>query len=420
MTRPLKGRLRVLLACYALSNLGTGLVFPFTAIYLVKARDISPGAAGLFFGLIAATTFACTPASGRLADTWSPRAMCAIGALCQAAGYSLMASASSISRIVGYAILIGVGNSILYPAFTPVMTALLDPDQRKRGFSYRYLAMNLGLGAGAVLAGHFLGEHGTVRDYQSLYLLDGASFLPFAVAVFAVSPAAHRTAAGSSRGDGNDYRALLRIRPLLMLLMIQTLLVLFGYSQLDSAVPVLLTTRAGVPASAVGIMIAANTAAVVVLQVPLGRLLERGRGGHVLALGAAIWAGAALLGASAIIAPVGWRLGLLLAYAVAFAAGETCYAVSYQPLLTEFTPARLLGRGSALSGLAWNVGAMAGPSIGLLAVGAIAPVAYWGSYGAAMAGTAVLAAALKPQVVTAGSTKPAASGAMASPPNEGE
>lgn len=393
--RPLSKRVRLILAAFALSNVGTGMVFPFTAIYLVKVLHVGAGAGGLFFGVIAAVSFALTPLSGRLIDAWEARKVCAAGACCQAVGYSLLASASSLPAVIGCAVLVGIGNSGFFPAFIPVLAVLQDPDQRKRVFSYRYLAMNLGLGAGALLAGHLIGAARSPGAFRVLYLLDGASFLPLAATVFFAGAHSAHVSGMAGQAAGRQYRTLLRHRPLSLLLGTQALLVLFAYSQLDSAVPVLFTERVSMPVSAVGVMIAVNTTAVVLLQVPLGRLLERGASSHVLTLCSAVWTVAAAFGGLATLVTPGWRFALLIVYAVAFACGETCYAVAYQPLLTEVTPPSMLGRGAALSTLAWNVGSMAGPSIGLLTVAAV-PVAglYWVVYGCGVAATAVLTRSL--------------------------
>jgi MFS family permease len=167
---------------------------------------------------------------------------------------------------------------------------------------------------------------------------------------------------------------------------------------MDTAVPLVMTRHLGLAAAVVGLVIAVNTVAVVVLQVPLTRLLERLPTATVLGLGPFIWAGAAVLGLIAGFVPPGARIALLLGYAVAFAVGEACYAMSYQTLLTEITPEEALGRGSAMSSLSWNIGAMGGPALGILVVSLSAgPSLYWIIYGAVLVATGALALSLRPR-----------------------
>jgi MFS family permease len=397
MTAPLSNRLRILIAAYALSCVGTGLIFPFTAIYLIDVRHLGAGAAGLFFGVVAATAFAWAPVAGRLVDTYRPARISAAGVLLQAIGYALLATVHNVPVMLVCAALIGLGNGSFYPGFTPVINSLLAPEQRKRGFSARYLAMNLGLGTGAAIAGPLIGLFDSARAYAVLYVADGLTFLPFAAGLFLLGRSAVRAPADSG-GAPATYRTLLRHRPLLVLLVTQTLLVLFGYSQMDTAVPLVMTRHLGLAATVVGLVIAVNTIAVVVLQVPLTRLLERLPTATVLGLGPFIWAAAAGLGLIAGFVPTGARIALLLGYAVVFAVGEACYAMAYQTLLTEITPEEALGRGSAMSSLSWNIGAMGGPALGILVVSLSAgPALYWILYGAVLIGTGALALTLRPR-----------------------
>ncbi|WP_136520699.1 MFS transporter [Cellulomonas telluris] len=383
-------RVWVLLAAFAVSCLGTGLVLPYTAIYLVSLRGLDPAVAGAFFGLVAGASFATAPWAGRLADRTGPRVPAAAGACAQALGWTGVGFAPDEPRLAVCAVVIGVGNACFHASFTPVLAALLGPDHRKRGFSMRYLAMNVGLGIGAAAAALTVETLDGLRAFQVLYVADGLSFLPLAVALLVVAPRGGRPAADAAAA-GTGYRALLRDRRLLVLLLVQTLLVLVAYSQFDTAVPLLLTERLAVAAGVVGLVVAVNTVAVVVLQPTLGRVLERLASTTVLVLCAAVWSAAMLVGLAVGLVPPGARVPVALAFAVVFALGEVCFGVGYQPLLTELAPAGLLGRASALSSVSWNVGAMAGPAIGIALVGALPTAGYWLTYAGMLALTVCVA-----------------------------
>lgn len=394
MSAPLPRQVRRLLAAYTLSCVGTGLIYPFTAIYLVTVRGLGAGTAGLFFGVIALVSFLTAPISGRLVDARDARRVAALGVVGQALGYGGLALAGSRPVALGCAVLVGLGNGAFYPGFTPVMAALLTPDQRKRAFARRYVAMNIGLGVGAALGGLLVHAVSGIGAFQVLYVVDATTFLPLAAA-FLVGPRSRPAGTGGAGERGAGYRVLLRNRPLMVLLIAQTMLVAFGYSQLDSAIPLMLTQHVGVSAALVGFVIAVNTAAVVLLQVPLARRLERPRSSVLVAACALVWVGAYATAALATVVAGPAQPVLLLLFAVVFAVGETCYAVAFQPLLVELTPPSLLGRGSALSSLSWNAGATVGPALGIALVGLVAPVAYWAIYASALLAAACAALSLR-------------------------
>ncbi|CAM5506488.1 Major facilitator superfamily (MFS) profile domain-containing protein OS=Streptomyces antimycoticus OX=68175 GN=SSPO_062250 PE=4 SV=1 [Streptomyces antimycoticus] len=79
--------------------------------------------------------------------------------------------------------------------------------------------------------------------------------------------------------------------------------------------------------------------------------------------------GAALAGQAA---PAAVRYGLLLAFAVVFAAGELMYSSAFYPLLLRWSGEEAVGRASALALSAWNLGTASGP-----------PMASWRTPGAA-------------------------------------
>jgi MFS family permease len=395
---------RFILAAFAVSCAGTGLVLPFTAIYLASVRDLGNGVAALFFGVVAAASFATAPVAGQLVDRWSARGVCLLGTCAQGAGYLSLAFVTTEAAAVACAVVIGVGNGLFHSAFTPVLAAQLNDDNRRRGFSHRYLAMNIGLGTGAAVAAFLVESTPDVPSYQLIYVLDAVSFVPLLVAVAVLTRRAERatrlaaaaaaTAAGAAGAGGVGYGALLRTPGLLLLLVTQTVLVLVGYSQLDAVVPLVATQDMGVSAGLIGLTIAVNTVAVVVLQPTLGRLLERRHAAGVLACAALTWIGANVVGLVATLAPQAAVPVLIIGFGIVFAAGEVCFGASYQSLLTELVPSGLLGRASALSSLSWNAGSMAGPAVGLLLAAALPATGYWGACAAGLVLAATTAFAL--------------------------
>jgi MFS family permease len=111
------------------------------------------------------------------------------------------------------------------------------------------------------------------------------------------------------------------------------------------------------------VLLLANAATVTVAQVPIARLVEGRRRTGMIALAAAIFAGASLLvvaaGASK---SAGYQT--LAAASVAVGIGECFYSAVRIPLVADLAPPGLRGRYMAAMGLAWWTGLAIAPTLG--------------------------------------------------------
>lgn len=394
---PLSRRLRWLLAGYGVSALGSGMLYPLTTLYLTRVRGFGPQGAGAYFALVAVTSIGVSPTGGWAADRLGARTSAVAGALLQASGAALLGMTTTSALLVASSVLVGAGNGVFCPALTPLVRGLAMPEERPRAFSARLVTMNLGIGLGAVSGGAIVARLGDGDGYPLLYALNAASYVVFAAVIRAVGPPPAVAPAadprhGAARDGTRGYAAALGDRRFRRLLMAHTLLVLFGYSQLDSAVPVLLSTRLGVAAPVIGGLVTVNTAAVVALQHLVTRSTRgRARGTLLRSVGVA-WAVAYTLIASGASVDPMLRVPLLGLFAVVFALGECLYAPSFQPMVTELSPERSTGRYGALAAMSWEVGTMAGPAVGIMLVAWGGLLPYWSVYcGGLLAASLLLA-----------------------------
>ncbi|MFB7666525.1 MFS transporter [Kitasatospora sp. NPDC056138] len=363
-----------LLVSFAVSSFGSGMVLPLTAVYISSQLGLGAQAAGRYFVLIAVTSFLGTLVGGRLADRRRPGAVAAAGLVVLAAGYALLALAGSALSVMLCAVVVGAGNSLLFPALPPALGAVVPESQRRRAFSQRYTAMNVGIGLGAAAGSAIVGRLHGDTGYHLLYLADAATFLPLAVTLLRVGPVG-RDAEPAGQPDeppqeqerrtGSGYLTLLRSRPILLLALVQCFSLLFGYAQFETAAPLLIHRALAGEVWLLGAVVAVNTAVVVLLQAPLRRWFSRRTESSALVVGALFWAGAYGCGALAagLRSPVG--PSVMVAFAVLFAVGETAYACSFYPLMMRLAPDGLLGRVSALTSLGSNVGSTVGPALGV-------------------------------------------------------
>ncbi|SEB98024.1 MFS transporter [Streptomyces melanosporofaciens] len=402
---PLGRRFGLLMGALLLSSLGNGLCFPFTSIYISQLLGLGGRAAGGYFIAMAAASFAAALAGGPLADRGSPHRVGALGAAALAAGYALLAPAGSVPLVLASGVCVGVGFGLFYASIVGIVDTAVPESGRRAAFAIRHIVNNAGIGLGSVAAG--LALHGAdtpAGTLRWLYLANGLAALPLIAVILGVRPRARtepkeRPGDAPPSGPGPTYRSLLRARPMALLILAQALFAIVGFTQIEATVPLLLHDRMAVTLGWVSVVVAANSFALIALQPLLRGRLERLPETVVLAGGPVLWAvafgcglGAALAGQAA---PAAVRYGLLLAFAVVFAAGELMYSSAFYPLLLRWSGEEAVGRASALASLAWNLGTASGPPLGLFIVAHASATGSWLALALGAAAAFAVTAALR-------------------------
>jgi MFS family permease len=284
----------------------------------------------------------------------------------------------------------GAGNGIFYSALTPLIVQVTDDDRRIHLLSMRYAVNNAGIGLGALAGGFIINSYGR-PGYLGVYLANALSFVLFAMAV-ARLPVTGGTPTTRRGPSPRDYLAALANRQFRRLLVLQLVIVSFGYAQIDSSLPLYVKQHLGMSATAIGGLIAANTAIVTVLQVPAGRFVAaRGTRLALRALGG-IWLLAMLIGfVAGQLRGAAATVTAFLAVSV-FSIGECLYTPGFQPALVHTAGSARLGRHAALASMTWTVALLGAPALGLALVQLPWPPAYWLVLAAAGGVIAVLAA----------------------------
>src|SRR5579884_217698 len=135
-----------------LSAIGTGLTMPFFVVYLHRVRGIDVAVAGLALATLALASFAGNVIGGALADRAGARRALMLGLAASAAGSAWIAFVTSSAAAFGAAAVLGLGNSIAWPALDALLATAVDERQRSEVFAVRHATLNLGMGVGAVLA----------------------------------------------------------------------------------------------------------------------------------------------------------------------------------------------------------------------------------------------------------------------------
>jgi MFS family permease len=252
--------------------------------------------------------------------------------------------------------LAGAGNGALSPSQSTLLTTLAPPDVRHRATAISRVAINAGIGLGGALGG-LIAAYG-LTGYVVLFLLNALTYLIYVFVLVAVvrDDARPEPIAGG-------YRLVVRDRAFLHLALINVAMIAVGWGVFSFLVPPYAANELGLNAQLIGLLLLANAATVVVVQVPVARLAEGRRRVVMMALAAAIFTGACLL-----VVATGDRIdtaySALIMAVIAVAVGECFYTAVLTPLVADLAPASLRGRYMAAMGLSWWVGLALAPMLG--------------------------------------------------------
>ncbi|MEV0968360.1 MFS transporter [Microtetraspora glauca] len=372
----LPGRAWLALCGDAVSAAGAGLTLPFLLVYLHDVRGIELGPAGLVLSAIAIAGLVGTPLGGLLADRLGPRRPAAAGLVLAAAGTAGLIGIRSAWQAALWAAVYGFGTAVTEPAFQALLSTLVRPAQRPQVFAVRHALLNVGLSTGSLLAA-FLVDFSSPRTFVTIYVIDAASFLTFAVLVARAPRRGHavpgpRVPGPRVRGPRvrGGYREILADRLLLRICVSVAVVFTCGYGQYYSAYPIFSVQTGGLGAAALQLTFLANTCTVVAAQLFVLRLATRRRRGLAFASSAALMAGAWLVVAGA--AQLGGGPAAVAAFMVAmvlFAIGETLMAPSVPAIVNDLASDASRGRYNGAYTFAQNLGYIIGPAMAGAALG---------------------------------------------------
>ena len=350
----------------AVNAFGTGMVIPFTLIYLHNVRGISLAAAGGALAVAATVALTAGIAAGNIVDRVGGRNTLAFGLILQTISMALFPLVHNAWQAAGLLALQGIGTACFWPGQSTLLARLADPETRHHAYALQRISMNLGIGLGGVVGG-LIATTADPHSFTVLYLLDAATFLAFVVVLgFVREPRPAPTPLGEAKPG---YREVVRDRPFLALLGLNVVFVAAGYETL-LLTPVYAKNQAGVSERWIGMIWFANTLFIVLAQMPISKWLEGRRRMLALAVMNVCFAVAALVvliggtlfeaGAAAVV-----MIGATLIFAV----GECLQGPTQGALVADLAPGRLSGRYFALSSMSWSTGAILGPAIGGVLLG---------------------------------------------------
>ncbi|MEF9905561.1 MFS transporter [Streptomyces sp. P9-A2] len=374
------------------STFGSGLVYPYTALYLSELPEMGTAGISVFYGAAAAANLVTAAV---LATGWikpPPTRLGFAGTLMLAVGFLGTAAAGSLTALFAAVLFIGCGQGCLLVSMVPVLSSLTPREQRRSVFARRYRAINVGLGLGAVVAGLTTGFFAT-SAVTWLFVANALSYLPLTYAFHRLRArerreevrGAEREAAGAPREEAAEAQEAAdgRLKWLgaagALAVLFQLGAYLFGHSQFEATSPLVAVQLMGIGLGTVSALLLVNTAVVALGQTWVTRLLSSRDETFGLRTAVLLWVAAYVVAMGSAFGPLPVRYAGLLLFAVVFAIGECAYSCSFHPWLIDSVEAKDVSRVSALASGAMGIGTAAGPSIGVaLTLTGEAPVVWLG------------------------------------------
>lgn len=365
---PREGRL--LLSIVVIEFVGTGLVLPFSVIYLSEARGFDLSDVGLALAVPTVAGLLVVGPGGSAIDRFGARVVLMGALVCASVSNALLVFADTLLIACMALAIQGVGFGVSFPAFQSLVASFVPPRLRQRYYGTHFTLLNLGIGIGGVVGGLVV-DVDDIRTFQWIYLIDALSYLPaLGLLAWPLRHLAGRPvqAADGEAPPGESYWSIVR-RPVFSMVLVLAFVGSFvGYSQLNAGGPAFARAVSEVSTRSIGFAFAVNTLVIVALQLLVLQRIEGRRRTRVLMVMAATWATAWLiLGSTGLVPGTLTAAFLVAAYMGVFGLGETMLQPTIPALVNDLAPDHLRGRYNAASSGAFQAAAVTGPPVaGLL------------------------------------------------------
>ncbi|MFG2037848.1 MFS transporter [Dactylosporangium sp. NPDC048998] len=382
------GPLRLLVLATLVNTLGNGLWMASSALFLTRSAGLSIGQTGVALTVTALVCMVASAPMGYLADRGGARGVLVAGLIALAAGTAALALVGSVWTFLLVAVPMAIADAAQRAAKGAVIAGAVPADKRVHTRAYLRSVTNVGIAAGAALAGVGLALD-TRAAYLALIFGNAITYLAAAAMLSRLAPVPR----SPKRADGPRLIAL-RDRPFLAFVALDGLLSTH-FGLFEVALPLWIAHRTDAPRWLIAVLFLTNTTVVVLFQVRAARGTDEPRG----AARAARRAGLALFAACALYALSGSAhhgvtIALLVAGALTHVGAELWHSASGWGISFGLAPPDAHGQYQGAYAIGMQLGQMLAPFVvTTLAVG-------WGGPGWIVLGAAfALAGAAMPAVV---------------------
>jgi MFS family permease len=366
-----KSRKMVIGIC--LNAIGGGMTLSLLLVYLHDMRGFTNTFGGLLLSYGALVSIIASTPMGALVDRIGPKKVMICGLILNCFAAISLAFVTTHLQVILALTAIDVAGQAIWPSQSVILTRVTPEADRSKIFGLNFMLLNLGLGLGGLI-GSLIIQTGSLRSFQWMYWIDGATFLVYLSIILTLhgegvgkyEPQAHEPKQGS-------YRDLFKIKPLVLLGLGGIILFTFGYGVIQAGVPIFATQFLGLSPKWLGLIFGVNTIAIFTLQPLVMRILERYSKYNALIAIGIIWSSSWIfVGISPALPLIASGIALCISQLI-FAVGEMVQAPVIPTLANELAPENIRGRANALMSLQWSISGVAGPAITGLMLGADKP-----------------------------------------------
>jgi MFS family permease len=361
---PARPEARRLLLGTLLAAIGQGMTLPFLYIYLTKVRHIDATVVGLVVGWMGLLSLLLAGPAGSLIDRFGARRVILPLYVIDAVGIASYGWVHAPWQAFGAASLGALGGAAIWAGQITILTSVTSEDERQRVFGLSFAILNLGVGAGGIVAG-FIADVHRPASFQVIYSVNAiALLLPALILVSMPGVGGPHVRESDEPRERGGYREVFADRPFRRFMIFGLVLTACGYAQIEVGFPAFSSTVGEVSTRVIAWGLAANTMTIVAAQLlVLKRMHGRSRSHALAAVGAIIalsWVILGLGGWAKTISPVLPVIGVVLC-AIVFACGETLLSPVMPALTNALAPDELRGRYNAIGSMIWGVTAVIGP-----------------------------------------------------------
>jgi len=360
-----------------IDTLGRTILNPFLMLYATKKFDVGMTEIGVLFGLMSVANTVGRMLGGALTDRLGRKWMMVFGILVSGLSSLAMGVAGTFELFFAIVVFVGLFASVGGPAHGAMVADILPEEKRTGGFGIFRVVANLSWVLGPVIGGLL-----ATRSYMPLFICDAvASTITAGIVILAIRESMPAPREGEPKQTMAQtfagYWTVMKDTTF-MLFIGACVLMTIVYLQLYTTLGVYLRDTHGLAEQAYGYLMSMNATAVVLLQVPIARRIERYRPMMLMALGTFLYA-------------IGFTMYGLFSSYIPFAVamfiitvGEMVVMPTSQALVARIAPEDKRGRYMAVFGFAWAIP----QAVGTLLAGLIMDNAdpRWVWYGAGLLG----------------------------------
>lgn len=353
--------LRRLLAGVFISAIGTGMTLSLLLVYLHEMRGFSNSFGGFLLSYMALIAVALTGPAGWLIDRIGPKRVAYAGLLLEGSAVAGWALVTTHTQAILIATFSAIGTLMIWPPQTVMITRATSEANRQSAFALNFMLLNLGIAFGGLIAASIV-QDGNLRSFQVLYFADSLSYFGYFFMLLTIKER-FLSKVEIEKSNRSGYREILRDKPFLKVTLGSLIYLTFGYASLQAGLAIYTTQFLGLSPKWLGLVFAANTITIFLLQGFALRWLERVEDLAALRRIGYLWGGSwVIIGSAALTS--GQLAGALVALSqITFAFGEMIWAPKAPAIVNRLAPEELRGRYNAVMGIQWNVAAIIGAAI---------------------------------------------------------